>query len=106
MLWRPAVDVSEDKKNIMVEVEIPGMDTENVNVNIDGNILTIEGKKVLKEEERKKNYSRTERSVGSFMRSFTLPPSVNVEEISASYNKGILTILIPKKFEARRIEIK
>jgi HSP20 family protein len=106
--WKPAVDVFEDKEKITVEAEIPGMDPKDVDISIDKNVLIIKGEKVLEEEKKKKDYFRTERSVGSFVRSFTLPSSVDAEKISASYDKGILTVLVPKKPEKvpRRIEIK
>jgi HSP20 family protein len=105
---RPSVDVYEDKEKITLEAELPGVEPGEVDITVDGNILSIKGEKSIKSEEKKKEYFRVERSSGSFMRSFTLPRSVDSDKISATYDKGILSIEIPKKPETvpKQIKIK
>ena len=102
----PAVDVYEDIDKIIVEAEIPGIKPKDIEITLNKNVLTIGGKRIVEEDKRK--YWRTERSAGSFIRSFTLPSLVEAEKIDASYNNGILKVCIPKKPEVvpRKIEIK
>ena len=104
--FSPAVDVYEDVEKISVEAEVPGMGPENIDITLDKNILTIKGQRTINNSKR--DYWRTERASGSFVRSFTLPSSIEPEKIQASYNNGILTIHIPKKPEVvpKKIEIK
>lgn len=94
--WSPIVDVSDDDNQYMLEAEMPGMDEEDIEISLEDKLLVISGKKIIKKENEGKRFSRIERSSGSFSRSFTLPTTVEANEISASFNKGILTILIPK----------
>lgn len=105
--WRPLVDVRENTKEFVANVEVPGIDPKDIKLTVDRETLTIEGEKKLEKEE-KGEYYRTERYYGSFVRSFSLPTSVDSEGISASYDKGVLKITIPKKKEAvpKQIEIK
>jgi len=106
--WKPSTDIYEDKEKISLEVEIPGIDLKNININVDGNILIIKGQKKFTEKNKSKEYYKVERSEGSFVRSFSLPINVNVDKIEASYDKGVLTVNIPKKLESstKIIEIK
>lgn len=101
-----AADIYEDREKFTVEVEVPGIKEENIEITLDKNILTIKG--TQEEEKANKEYWRVERSVGSFKRSFALPSLVDVENIQALYDKGILTIHFPKKPKTvpRKIEIK
>jgi len=106
-LFRPPVDVREDTKEIAVDVELPGVDPKDVKITVEKNTLTIEGEKKLERKEEGDFY-RAERYYGAFIRSFSLPTSADSEKISASYDKGILKITIPKKKEAvpKQIKIK
>lgn len=106
--FSPAVDVYEDKEKITVEVEVPGMTTEDVEITVDKNVLTLKGERVIEQKAEGKSYWRTERAGGTFVRSFTLPSSIEAEKIQASYDKGVLSVHIPKKPEVvpRKIEIK
>jgi HSP20 family protein len=106
-LWRPPVDVKENDKEIVVDVELPGVDSKDVKLTVDKGKLTIEGEKKLEKKEEG-DYYRAERYYGAFVRSFSLPTSADSEKISASYEKGVLKIIIPKKKEAvpKQIEIK
>ncbi len=94
--WSPTVDVSDDDNQYMLEAEMPGMDEEDIEISLEDKLLVISGEKLIKKENEGKRFSRIERSSGSFSRSFTLPTAVEANEISASFNKGILTITIPK----------
>jgi HSP20 family protein len=93
--WAPQIDVSHDDEKFTLEAELPGVDSEDVEINIEENVLTLKGeKKEMKKEG--KNYCRTERYLGSFIRSFTLPDIIDKEKVEATFDKGILTITIPK----------
>ena len=104
----PAVDIYEDQDKISVEIEVPGMKSEDVEITINKTTLTVKGKRIIENNTNKKDYWRVERSSGSFTRSFALPSSIETEKIKANYDKGILTIHVPKKPETvpRKIEIK
>jgi HSP20 family protein len=106
----PHIDITDDEKNIYVEAEIPGVKKEDVKVTLQDNILTITGEKKKKSEEKEKNIFRSERSYGSFTRSFTLPDEINPDTVEAKFDNGILNIQIaksqPKKSNQKFIEIK
>lgn len=106
--YGPAIDVCEDTEKVTIEAEVPGMGSENIDITVDKNIITIKGEKTKEEKTTKKEYWCLERSAGSFTRSFTLPSSVETEKIQAFYDRGILTIHVPKKPEVvpKKIEIK
>ena len=105
--WMPSVDVSETAKEIIVNAEIPGVEAKDIDVNLDGNILTIKGERKREQEEKEENFHRIERSYGSFYRSLQLPSEVDGEKIKASYRKGVLRITLPKikKEAGKKIEI-
>lgn len=106
----PAVDVIDEKDNIVVKAELPGMKKDEIEVSIDDNILTIKGEKKEEKETKEKDYVRSERYYGSFNRSFTLPSSVDAQKVDASYKDGVLEIILTKREEAKqnqkRINIK
>ena len=106
----PAVDVTESEKAYEVTAELPGMDEKNIEVKIANGFLTIKGEKQEGKEEKKKDYYLQERSFGSFERSFGLPEGVDADKIEASFKKGVLTVMLPKKPEAqkpaKKIEVK
>ena len=104
--WLPSIDVSEDATRILVEAELPGVNPEDVELTVENNTLTIKGKKSLRKTGNKESYLITERSTGSFTRSFSLPSSLEIDKIEANYNKGILTIEIPKQKEKIPKQIK
>ncbi len=106
---RPAVDISEDKKTFFIYADLPGVKSDDVKINVEESVLTISGKKIATskgikgndEEQPKLEYKshRVERRFGEFNRSFQLPKSANLKQISASFNEGVLTLEIPKKEE-------
>ena len=107
-VWSPHVDIYENKDQISLEVELPGMNREDIHLTFENNVLTLRGERRFeKQEEEGRNYHRVERSYGSFTRSFTLPNTVSGEGIAAEYRDGVLYLSLPKKEEvkARRIEI-
>ena len=104
-VWSPSVDVSEDKDNVIIKAEMPGMKKEDVKISIQDNVLTLKGEKRQEKEEKDKNYHRIERSYGSFCRSFQLPTSVKTDKIKANYKDGVLNISLPKTEEVKPKEI-
>jgi HSP20 family protein len=103
--WAPAVDISENKDDLMVNVEVPGMKKEDIKVTLQDGILTVKGERKQEKEEKDKNFHRVERSYGSFCRSFTLPTTVQGDKIKANYKDGILMISLPKVEEVKPKEI-
>ncbi|HEY7502492.1 MAG TPA: Hsp20/alpha crystallin family protein [Gemmatimonadales bacterium] len=103
--WYPACDVFEDKEAVKIVAELPGVKSEDVKLSLENNLLTIRGEKKQEAEERSERVHRYERSYGSFERAFVLPSTVDGDKISAQYQNGVLTILVPKAERARPREI-
>ena len=95
----PTVDVFEEKDDIVVKAELPGIEKDNIEVNLTDRTLTIKGEKRKEEDIKEENYYRAERSYGSFARSFRLPEGVDGDAIKASLKEGVLTIELPKRSE-------
>ena len=106
--WMPLVDVSETPKDILVKAEIPGMEKEDIDVSLEGKNLTIRGEKKTEEEEKDENVHRLERRYGSFLRTIELPADVDAAKVSATYNRGVLKLKLPKvkSQTAKKIEVK
>jgi len=104
-VWSPSVDISESKDNFVVKAELPGLETNDVNVSISGDILTIKGEKKTEEEEKDEHYHCVERYSGSFQRVFQLPSGVKADQIEATFEKGVLKVTLPKVEEAKKKEI-
>ena len=103
--WYPACDVFEDKDAVKIVAELPGVKPDDVKLSLENNLLTIRGEKKQEAEERSERVHRYERSYGTFERAFVLPSTVDGDKISAQYQNGILTILVPKAERARPREI-
>lgn len=104
--WMPSVDITESEKAFMIRAELPEVEKENIDINIDKNILTISGERQLEKRDEKEH--RVERSYGSFSRSFSLPDNINDSEIKAESKNGMLYLTIPKapaRQDKKRIEI-
>ena len=99
--FTPAIDVYQDKDNVIVETPLPGVDPEKVEITIENDVLTISGQTEEKEEIKREDYYRKEVRQGSFSRSVILPMSVKAEAAEAHSEKGILKIVIPKAEEAK-----
>jgi len=91
------VDISEDDKAFYLSADIPGVSKSDVKVTMEDDVLCISAERSQQEEEKKKNYHRVERSWGSLSRSFTIGDNVDAEHIEASYDNGVLKIVVPKK---------
>jgi HSP20 family protein len=102
----PPVDIYEDEHKITLKIEVPGIDERDIDVRMEGNTLTVQGERKLEKEEKEENFRRVERQYGSFTRSFTLPGSVDLGQVSADYDKGVLKINLAKKAEAKPKQIK
>ena len=102
----PAVDLYEEKDEIVAKVELPGMSKEDIQVDITDHHLTIKGEKKKEEEVKEKNYYRSERSYGSFSRSMELPAEVQMDKARASFKNGVLEVHLPKTEEAKKKETK
>jgi HSP20 family protein len=99
--FAPPVDVYEDEHNITLKIEVPGIDEKDINVSIENNTLTVHGERRFEKDEKEENFQRIERRYGSFTRSFTLPNTVDPEQVSAHYEKGVLRVRLVKKAEAK-----
>jgi HSP20 family protein len=106
--WSPAVDISEDDKEYTIKAELPGMHKDDVRVTVEGGVLSIAGERKAEKEEKNKRYHRTERSYGSFTRSFTLPEGASGEKVTADFKDGILIVHLQKdeKAKPKSIEVK
>jgi len=104
--FAPPVDVYEDEHNVTLKIEVPGIDEKDIEVRIENNTLTVHGERKFEKEEKEENYRRVERQYGSFTRSFTLPNTVDPENVQANYDKGVLKIKLAKKAEAKPKQIK
>lgn len=104
--FAPPVDVYEDEHNIALKIEVPGIDEKDIDIRIENNTLTVHGERKFEKEEKEENFRRVERTYGSFIRSFTLPNTVDAENVTADYDKGVLKIKLAKKAEAKPKQIK
>jgi len=106
----PSIDVRETDEAIEIQAELPGVDEKDVHVTLEDNVLTIKGEKKAEKEESKKGYYMSERSYGSFLRSFELPTGIDAGKVSAIFTKGVLKVTLPKpaaaEAKARKIDIK
>jgi len=105
--WTPNVDIYENKDNIVLEAELPGMNRDDFELTVENNVLTLRGERRFEKRDESDNYHRVERAYGQFSRSFTLPQTVSPENAAAEYKNGVLRVVLLKREEvkARRIEI-
>lgn len=105
--WFPATDIKEEVNQFVIHADLPGVAKENIEVSMENNLLTIQGKRNEEFETKQHGYIRRERLIGTFYRQISLPNTANGEHIGAKLNHGVLEITIPKKEEAlpRKIEI-
>lgn len=105
-VFAPAVDVYEDEHNVTLKVEVPGIDEKDIDIRVENNTLIVHGERKFEKDEKEENYRRVERQYGSFTRTFTLPSTVDPDNIQADYDKGVLKIRLAKKAEAKPKQIK
>jgi HSP20 family protein len=103
--WSPRVDLFEKDGKVIVKADIPGIDEKKLDVQLRNGVLTISGNKEETVEKKERNIHRIERSYGSFIRSILLPEGIDQEAVNADYQKGVLTITIPKAKEAQTEKI-
>jgi len=103
--WSPALDVADDKDNLVVKVELPGMKKEDINLSLHDGVLTVSGERKHEREAKEGGTFRSERYFGKFQRSVTLPSAVDANKVNASYKDGILTVELPKAEEAKPKQI-
>lgn len=103
--WTPAVDIYEQEGNLVLKAELPGVDSNDVDVRVENNVLTLRGERRFDGEVKRENYHRIERAYGSFSRSFTLPNVIDTERIKAEYKDGVLRMTLPKRDEAKPKQI-
>jgi HSP20 family protein len=102
----PPVDIYEDEQGLQLRMEIPGVDEKDLNIEIENNILTVRGERKFEKDVKEENFHRVERRYGSFTRSFTLPNTVNTEDVKAESDRGVLTLKLAKRAEAKPKQIK
>jgi HSP20 family protein len=104
--WIPPVDIYDSGQHeLVIKAELPDMKREDIQLTVDNNTLTISGEKRMDSELRDENCHRVERAYGTFMRTFSLPPTVDTGKVSADYRAGVLTIKLPLREEAKPKQI-
>ncbi len=105
--WQPVVDIIKKDNKVIVTAELPGINKEDISIDVNDDVLTLKGERKYENEVKEADFYRKERVSGSFSRSFVLPAGVSTEEINAEYKDGILTLEIPeaKKEEVKQITI-
>lgn len=105
--WIPPMDLLETEDHLVLRADLPGLAEEDVEIEIKDNVLTVSGERTAENEEKHGGYYRVERAFGSFSRSLTLPQGVDADRVQASFDKGVLEVLIPKPAETKptRIQI-
>ena len=106
--WMPTVDISETEGEYLIKAELPEVRKEDVKVTVENGVLTLQGERRQEKEEKGKRFHRVERSYGSFVRSFTLPESVDESSVKAEYKDGVLNLHLPKseKVKPKAIDVK
>jgi HSP20 family protein len=99
--WTPAVNILEEDESYAVQVALPGLDEKDINVNIENNTLTVSGERKLENEEKRESYTRIEQLYGTFVRSFSLPNTIDTNGVDATMSKGVLTVTLPKREETK-----
>jgi HSP20 family protein len=102
----PPVDIYEDAQKVVLKLEVPGVEEKDLDVRVENNTLTVKGERKFEKEEKEENFHRIERRYGSFYRAFTLPSTVDTENVQAKYNAGVLNVELKKKAEAQPKQIK
>lgn len=105
--WSPKIDIKDEDKHYLIRADIPGVDPKDIEVHLENGVLTIKGEKETKTEDKTEDYIRVERSTGTFLRRFTLPETVDAENIKAKSKHGVLEVIVPKstKNSSRKISV-
>ena len=105
-MWTPAVDIYERNDFVVVKAELPGVEKDQISVEVKDGILTLRGERKLERDVKEESYHRIERAYGSFLRSFSLPVSVDQDKVKAKFKDGVLEVELPKKEKAKPKQIK
>jgi HSP20 family protein len=105
-MWTPAVDIYENTDSVVVKAELPGVEKDQISVEVKDGILSLRGERKFEKEVKEESYHRIERAYGSFQRSFSLPVSVDQEKVTAKFKNGVLEVKLPKKEQAKPKQIK
>jgi HSP20 family protein len=105
--WVPAMDLVETDDHLVLRADLPGLDKDDVNIEVNDGILTVSGERKAEHEETKNGYHRVERAYGGFSRSLSLPQGIDAEQVQADFDKGVLEVRIPKPAERKphRVQI-
>ncbi len=104
--WLPSVDMAETRNEVIVNMEIPGIDPQNIDIFLGEGVLTVKGERKQKAEEGEETYHVVERRYGAFTRSIPIPGGIKYGKASASYKNGVLRVVLPKSAESKKKEIK
>lgn len=104
--WAPSVDIAETENELTLKADVPGVNLDDINIEVENGTLSISGARTFQNEETKGGYHRQERSYGAFHRAFVLPETVDIDKVAADLNNGVLTIVLPKKEVAKPRTIK
>ncbi len=99
--WTPAVDIKEEDNQFVLVADIPGVNPEDIDIQMENRVLTIKGERSTEEKTEHENFTRVERTQGTFYRRFTMPEGVNPDNINAKSSNGVLTLTIPKQEEVK-----
>jgi HSP20 family protein len=99
--WSPAVDIFETENDLVLKADLPDVDAKNVGIQLENNTLTLKGERKFESENGQKGFHRIERSYGKFVRAFSLPDTVQGDQVKADYKNGVLTVTLPKKEVAK-----
>jgi len=102
----PPVDIYENEHEVVLKLEVPGINKDDLDIRVENNTLTVRGERKFEKEEKEENFHRVERRYGSFYRSFTLPGTVDTEHLKADYENGVLRLRAEKRAEAKPRQIK
>jgi HSP20 family protein len=104
--WSPAVDILETENELVLKADVPDVDPKDIDIQVENQTLTVKGQRHFEKENGNRGYHRIERSYGTFVRSFTVPTTVDTEKVGAEYKNGVLTIRLPKKEQAKPRQVK
>lgn len=104
--FAPPVDIYEDDQKLVLKLEVPGVKQDDLDIQVEGRTLTVRGERKFSSEEKQENFHRVEHRYGTFARSFTLPNTVDAENVKATYDAGVLELTLTKKAEAKPRQIK
>ena len=104
--WSPAVDVYETEKDLVLTAELPGVQEEDMSLTLLENVVSLKGERKFERDVKQENYFRIERNYGYFCRRFTLPCEVEADKITASFDEGVLKVVIPKSARSKKVHVR